>query len=281
LVRRPRLSSLLGLLALVPGLAHAAPAPRRIVSLNLCADQYLIALADPGQIAGLTEWARDPALSYYADRARSLPFTHRSAEEVLTLGSDLVVGAPFRTKAALKPLKAHGVKMIDLPYKDGLPGIEESIRTVAAAIGHPDRGEAMIAKMHAELAAIGPLPGRGRVAAYYQRQGYLTGTGTLVDDMMTRVGLVNLAGRLHKPVLSQLSLEELALARPDFLIVESRTEHVTDKGSEMLHHPLLDQAIAPGHRLTISQAMTVCGGPFYPRAVKTLADEVRSADRRQ
>ena len=34
------------------GTAHAAP--RRIVSLNVCADQYLIALADKGQIAALS-----------------------------------------------------------------------------------------------------------------------------------------------------------------------------------------------------------------------------------
>jgi iron complex transport system substrate-binding protein len=269
---------LAGLLALSPAMGRAAP-PRRIVSLNLCADQYLLALADPAQIAGLTEWARDPDMSYYAGKARTLPFTHRTAEEVLTLRPDLVIGAPFVTRHALAPLQKSGVPMIDLPFDTDLPSIEASIRRVAAAVGHKARGEAMIAAMHVDLARIGPPPGRGRVAAYYQRQGYLTGTGTLVDDMMRRVGLTNLAARLGKPSLSQLPLETLAMARPDFLIVEARTDVVADKGSEMLHHPLLDRVVAPGHRLTLPQAMTVCGGPFYPQAVAALAAQVRAADR--
>ena len=40
---------LAGLLALSPAMGRAAP-PRRIVSLNLCADQYLLALADPSDL---------------------------------------------------------------------------------------------------------------------------------------------------------------------------------------------------------------------------------------
>ncbi len=264
-------------------LLGAAPptVPKRIVSLNMCADELVIALADPGQIAGLTEWARDPALSYYADRARALPVTHRSAEEVVALHPDLVIGAPYRTKAILAPLKARGVRMIELPPKDGLAGVESSITLIAAAVGHPDLGRAVIARMEEDLARIGPPPGKGRVAAYYQRQGYLTGTGTLVDDMMTRAGLANLAARLGRPVLSQISLEQMALARPDFLVMDDGTRIADDRGSAMLHHPLLDRAVPPAHHLYLPQALTVCGTPGYPQAVAMLAQQIRQADHAQ
>ncbi len=271
----------LPLLGAAPGGVPAATAPRRVVSLNMCADQLVIALADRSQIAALTEWARDPDLSFYADRARTLPFTHRSAEEVLELRPDLVIDAPFRTRAVLKPLKARGVKMIDLPHNDGVDGIEESIRLVAGALGHPDRGEALIASIRAQLAGIGAQPGRGRTAAYYQRQGYLTGTGTLVDDMMARVGLVNLARKLGRGELSQLPLEQLVLARPDFVVTEDGTRAGEDRSGAMVRHPLLEEALRPGHHLYIPQALTVCGGPGYPRAVAMLADQIRRADERK
>jgi iron complex transport system substrate-binding protein len=260
-------------------LLGAAPAPRsapRVVSMNMCADQLVIALADPGQIAALTQWSRDPVLSYYADRAQQLPIIRRSAEEVLTLRPDVVIGAPFRTKSALAPLKAHGVTLVELPKKDGLPGIEESIRVVAEAVGHPQRGEAMIASIQADLARIG-TPGNGRVAAYYQRQGYLTGTGTLIDEMMGRVGLVNLAGKMGLPALSRLSVEELAVARPDFLITDGGARR-TDLGTRMLHHPLITAAVPPARQLVIPQAMTVCGSPAYPKAVAMLAAQIRAVD---
>jgi len=266
---------LLGLLALG---ATQPPVPRRIVSLNMCADQLIIALADPQQIAGLTEWARDPMLSYYADRAQRLPFTHRSAEEVMALKPDLVIGAPYRTKAVLAPLKARGTRMVPLPGKEGYASLAASITTVAEAVGHPDRGRALIHRIDAELAALGPPPGHGRVAAYYQRQGYLTGTGTLVDAMMQRAGLVNLAGRLGRSSLSQISLEQMALARPDFLVMDANTRIADDRGSAMLHHPLLDSAVPPSHHLYIPQALTVCGTPGYPKAVAMLMGQVRAAD---
>ena len=121
-------------------------------------------------------------------------------------------------------------------------------------------------------------PGRGRVAAYYQRQGYLTGTGTLVDEMFRRVGLVNLAGRLGRPALSRLSLEEMALARPDFLILESGTRIVADRGTAALHHPLLDAAVPAARHLYIAQALTVCGSPAYAEAVASLAGQIRALD---
>jgi iron complex transport system substrate-binding protein len=265
-------------------LLGAAPPPRsvvpkRVVSLNMCADQLLVALADPGQIAALTEWARDPDLSSVAVQARAFAFTHRTAEEVMALHPDLVIGAPFRTKAVLAPLKANGVRMVELPKGEGVEGIAASITTIADAVGHPERGRAMIARMHRDLARIGPPPGRGRIAAYYQRNGFLTGTGTRVDDMMRRVGLVNLAGKLGRPALSRLSLEEMALARPDFLVMEDGTRVVADRGTAALHHPILDAAVPPSRRFYIPQSLTVCGTPGFAKAVAILAAQVRAADR--
>lgn len=277
---RPILLALAGALltGAAPPRAPKTP-PRRVVSLNMCADQLVIALADRSQIAGLTEWAADPQLSFYAARARDLPHSHRSAEEVLSARPDLVIGAPYRTKAVLKPLKARGVPLLDLPRAEGLAGAEQSIRAVAKALGHADRGEALIASIHAELDAIGPGPGRGRTAAYYQRQGYLTGTGTSVDEIMRRVGLVNLAGRLKRPALSRVSLEELAVARPDFLVTEESVRRGEDRSGAMIRHPLLARVLPPAHHLWIPQAMTVCPGPGYPKAVAALVDQIRKADR--
>lgn len=276
--RRLLPSCLLLLPCLLLTAAAPAPIPRRIVSLNMCADQLLIALADRGQVAALTEWARDPSLSYYAARAATYRTTRRTAEEVIALNPDLIVGAPFRTKGVLAPLKARGVAMLDMPKGEGFDGIVTAVRAVAKAVGHVDRGERLIATMRAELAAVGPPPGRGRVAAYYQRGGYLTGTGTLVDEAMARVGLVNLAGRLGASALSQLSLEQLVLARPAFIVSDTGTLRVRDRGSAMLHHPLLASSFRPEQRLHIPQALTVCGGPGYPRAVAMLAAQVRRAD---
>lgn len=243
--------------------------PQRIVSLNLCADQLLLELADRNQIAGLTRNANKPEMSAIAGRIQGVRILGTSAEEILAIRPDLVLGMPARRSAAIAVLKDQHYRMIDLKSADTLDDIFASIRATAAAVGHPERGEAMIVQMQRELAAI-PRVGRGKVAAYYQRRGYLTGTGTLVDDLMTRLGFVNLAAKLDKSPLSQMSIEEMVAARPDYLIVESATERVTDQGTEMLHHPALNGI----PRLSIPQAWTVCGGPAYVQAARSLAQQL-------
>ncbi len=263
-------------LATLPDAGGAEPPPpRRIVSLNLCADQYLLALADRAQIAGLTRNATDPALSAAAAQARGLHIMRKSAEEVLALQPDLIVGAPAHGAGMMAALAGHHYTSLPLKPADSYAAITAQIREIAAATGHPDRGAALIARMDRALATL-PRAGRGLVAAYYQRRGYMTGTGTLVDELMHRVGLVNLATRLGKPALAQVSLEEMIAAHPDYLIVERGTDRITDQGSEMLHHPILD-AIP---RLRLPQAWTVCGGPAYVLAAQSLSRQLRAADRR-
>ncbi|MDO9362682.1 MAG: ABC transporter substrate-binding protein [Sphingopyxis sp.] len=250
--------------------AVKAPAvPQRIVSINLCADQLVLALADRGQIAGLTHNATDAEMSGEAAKARGLRLLSNSAEQILAIEPDLIVGMPASRSAALRALPEQDYPLLDLATANTLDEIYTSIDETAEAVGHPERGTALVARMQRELAGL-PKPGRGRVAAYYQRRGYMTGTGTLIDELMTRVGLVNLASKLGKPPLSQLSLEEMVAAQPDFLIVESATDKVTDQGSEMLHHPALKDI----PRISIPQAWTVCGSPAYTTAARSIVEQI-------
>jgi len=243
--------------------------PHRIVSVNLCSDQLLLALGDRDQIAALSSNAAKPEMSAGAARTKGLRILSGSAEEVLALDPDLIIGTTKRRAPVLRGLKANSFRTLDVPPAESYAEIAGSIRMVAAGIGQAPRGEALIARMDRELAGLAKVPNAG-VAAYYQRRGFMTGTGTLVDELMRRVGLVNLAGRLGKSALAQVSLEEMVAAEPDYLIVESATDRVTDLGTEMLHHP----ALAGMKRISIPQAWTVCGGPAYVLAARAMVAQM-------
>ncbi|MDB5702595.1 MAG: iron transporter [Sphingomonadales bacterium] len=274
---RPVVSTLVAIALFAPSFSAAASPPlsrpHRIVSLNLCSDQYLLALADPDQIAGLTHNATDPTMSAAANKARGLHIMGQSAEEVLAIDPDLIIGMPAKRSGIVAALAGRNYRMVDLKSATNYADIVAQIRQVAAAIGQGPRGEVLIARMNRDLASVTHRSGT-RVAAYYQRRGFMTGTGTLVDDLMKRVGLTNLASQLGKPSLSQLSLEELISAHPDYLIVESATDHVVDQGTEMLHHPILDSI----PRLRLPQSWTVCGGPAYVLAARSLARQIADAE---
>lgn len=257
------------------GLTAATPAPpRRIVSLNTCADQYVLALADPAQIAALSPYGHDPELSAAVAKARRFPTLRRPAEEVLAIRPDLLIGFPAGGDGVVGAPPGRW-RTLGLASADSFASIKAQIRQVAAAVGHVDRGETLIRAMERDLAAL-PRPRRGGVAAYYQRRGYMTGTGTLVDELIRRAGLTNLAARLGKPALAQVPLEQMIAARPDFLIVETGTEAVVDQGTEMLRHPVL-RAIP---RIRVPQAWTVCGGPAYVDAARAILRQVNAASKR-
>jgi iron complex transport system substrate-binding protein len=257
------------------GSEAAEERPQRVVSLNLCADQLLVGLADKDQIAGLTRNVNDPEMSAVAAQIVGLPILGNASEEILDIHPDLVIGMPTRRSAALGALQDQDYPALDLKTARNLDDIYASITATAKALGHADRAKKMVADMQRDLADIGTV-GQGRVAAYYQRRGFMTGTGTLIDDMMIRSDLVNLAAKLGKPSLAQVSLEEMVDAKPDFIIMESSTAAVSDQGSEMLHHP----ALAGIPRIYLPQAWTVCGSPAYVQAARTLAEQIQRHDQK-
>ncbi|WOK37473.1 ABC transporter substrate-binding protein [Sphingomonas sp. C3-2] len=272
-------ASLLALIGLGPSAERAAqpvgvtaPAyPLRVVSLNMCADQYLIELADRRQIAALSEYARDPKMSFHARAAAAYPVSAGSAEELLALQPDLIIGSDYQRAGVEALFRNHPVAFVEFGLANSQAEMIAQARSVAAALGQQARGEDLVRR----LGVVGAVQaGTARpVVAYYQRRGFLTGTGTLVDDILTRAGADNLARRLNKPMLAQLSLEEMVAARPDFLLVDAETAQVADQGTEMLHHPAL--RVIP--RLSLSEALTVCGGPSYPLAVENLRRQIAAA----
>ncbi|MEQ8344154.1 MAG: ABC transporter substrate-binding protein [Sneathiellaceae bacterium] len=282
-----RLAPILALLLFAMPAQAETQRPQRIVSMNLCADQYLMALADKGQVAALTHYARDPALSAEAVEAESWPVTRGSAEEILLLQPDLVIASPFRRKETRALLEPFGFPTLEIRPARSFAEIVAQTRQIAAAIGQAARGERLVAAMQAEMAGVdsigvAPAPeGERPEAVHYQRRGFVTGTETLLDEIMAQAGLDNLAARLGKRFIGRVGLEEIVAAAPDHLLLsqgnDRAVEQAVDLGTELLLHPVLLDRHPRDRRLTLPQAATVCGGPSYAPAVRRLREQVRGA----
>ena len=144
-----------------------------MVSLNLCTDQWLVLLA-PEQVVGLSPLARDPALSFVAARAAYLPVVRASAEAVMALHPDLVLGARFGARTTLELLERAGYRVERLDLPDDFPGIRAAIRATAALLGVPDRAAPLIAAMDATLPPPGLRSGPWSGSRAGQRRGQAT-----------------------------------------------------------------------------------------------------------
>ncbi len=140
----------------------SARAAERVVSLNLCTDQMLVLLA-PEKIAALSPLARDPALSFVAPQAAHLPIVRASAEAVLRLHPDLILAAPYGAQTTLALLQQERIPVLRIALPQDFAGIRQATRLLAATLGVPQRGEALLAAMDAGLAALPPSgPRRAR-----------------------------------------------------------------------------------------------------------------------
>ena len=259
---------------LLPAAAFAADVPARIVSINLCADELLVTLADPGQIAGLSTYATDPTLSYVADKAKAFRHDAATAETVVGLHPDLILAGRFTKRATRDMLDRLGYR---LELLDAARSIDDSIaqiRQVAALVGHADRGEALIADIEAARArTIAAAPRARPTAAVYQRRGYVTGGDTLTGELLAIAGFTNAGEALAGKSGGFVPLEQIVARPPDFIVVAASAKRAEDQGSALLAHPALARLYPPERRIVLPEKLTVCGGPSLPAALDWLAAE--------
>jgi iron complex transport system substrate-binding protein len=182
---RPRAFSFLALVA-VASIAHAAP---RVVSLDQCADQYLLALSPRAAIAGLSPRALSDD-SFLRARARGLPVVRPDTEAILGARPDVVVRYWGGTPGLIADLKGRGITVVAIDDATDFAGVRANIRRVARALRAVATGEELIAAMDAKLAsAAGAWDGRS--AIYLTSGGATSGKDTMIDAMFAAAGLKN------------------------------------------------------------------------------------------
>lgn len=260
------------LLAAVP-VAHAAgtaEAPVRVVSMNLCADELVLRLADRGQVLAVTYLARDPRGSTVATEAAGLPVTRGLTEEVVALRPDLVIAGAFTTRATVGMLRRVGSPVLELGVPADLDGVRTQIRQVAGALGHPERGESLVADLDARLASIAPAA-RSLRALVMRPNDFTVAPGGLGDALIRAAGLVNVAAEIGRDRFGQVPLEAAVLADADLIVVDEAAPGLPSLADTLLHHPVF-RALARGHRtVAIPNRFWTCPGPQVAEVVARLA----------
>ena len=190
--------ALIGLLwiASIAAALSAEAAPRRVVSFNLCADQLVVALADPEQIAGLSPYAADPALSVVAAQARRFRRLDWQAEATIALQPDLVLVGPNDRPVTRRLLMAQGLRVIDVALVSDLAGARAQITELAALLGHPERGGRLIAALAAAQARLASVPRPAySTALVVERGGYIAGAAESRRDADRRSRAAAARGR--------------------------------------------------------------------------------------
>jgi iron complex transport system substrate-binding protein len=275
-VRRfARSLALICVLVSISAPASAAAAPERVVSFNICADQLVTALADPAQIVGLSPYAADPTLSAVAEQAKQFPRIEWQAESTIPLRPDLVLIGHRDRSATQRLLSALGYRVEEVELVNTIGQARAQITQVAAWLGQPQRGEALLQRLDAARARLAAAPRpAASTAMLVERSGYAEGPASLAAAMIAEAGL-------HPPpggpagLGGFVPLERLVTLRPDLLVLHGIITEAHDQGAVYLAHPALAALYPPSRRLVLPERYTLCGGPALVAGFEYLAAELR------
>ena len=246
-----------------------------IVSLNPCTDAILAEVAEPQQILAISSYSHDPAASSMdLATARRFRAVSGTVEEVLALRPDLVIGSTFTPPAAVHAMGRLGLRLEQIGMAGTVEESEAQVRRIAALAGHPERGEALIARIRAALAANRGPAGAAVSALVWQLGGIVPGDNTLIADLLRRTGFANAAAARGLGQADMLPLEQVLADPPQLIFAAS---HGAGNEDRMLAHPALAKLSAT-RRETLDPSLLWCGGPTIIRAAERLG-EVRRAMR--
>ncbi|MGE0597672.1 MAG: ABC transporter substrate-binding protein [Hyphomonadaceae bacterium] len=257
-------------------LAFASPvwgAPQRVVSLDYCADQFVLALADRAQIAAVSRGAiRDD--SYHRARAEGLPRTRGALEDVLALRPDLVVrnwGGPWDAEAVYA---RFGVPVLQVGDTPDFAAARADLIDAARVLGHAARGETLAHDLDLRLARLAAAaPAREPGVMYLSSGGAVAGSGVMMDAVISAAGGRNIWQGQSWTVLP---LERMVTTPPALIALGFfETGRTRVNAWTPSRHPAVQRALA--HALTVSlpAAAISCEAWYAIDAAEAIAAALR------
>lgn len=254
--------------------AANADAPRRIVSLDYCADQYVLALADRAQIAAVSRGAlRDD--SFYRERARGLPRVRGGVEEVLAQRPDLIVrnwGGGFD---AAQRYARFGVRVLQVGDAATFAAARADLLSAARTLGQEERGAALAADLDTRLSALERArPAHAPDVLYMTVGGAVAGGGVMMDEVIRAAGGRNVRAAAGWQVMP---LERL-VASPPRIVALGFFENAQGRATpwNYARNAALARALAPARRVVLPADRISCEAWYSVGAAEALSAAIRS-----
>lgn len=248
--------------------------PQRVISIDYCADQYLLKLGLPKQILGVSAKSTTQ-FSYMRKEAETIRKVRPFAEDLITLEPDLVIRSFGGGSGIRNFLEQHGVPVLQIDFLDSLEKIKETIVNVSTALGNKALGDELLDQLKQRLLNI-PSEGRKSPAMYISGGGVTTGPGTLMHDIMTRGNLRNM---VNTPGWRTIPLEQLVSERPEIVVHSFFENFMTNNGAwSPARHPITKKFLHSNPNQSIAPVLLSCGGWYSVDAIEKLSQVSRDRE---
>jgi iron complex transport system substrate-binding protein len=253
-----------------PPLRESQP---RIISLNPCTDALLVELGDADTIVALSGYSRDPRQSSMdVALARRFGTMDGTMEAVVAARPTLILSGSFTPQATRSAYARLGLRLEEFGMAATVEESEGQIRRMAALLGHPERGKALVARIQAGLRAA-QWHAKPASALVWHGGGLVAGPNTLISELLLHTGFSPISATRHLGQGQFLPLEAVVADPPAAILTVSRADG--GQGTHGLSHPVL-AGIKAMRRYQLDPTLEYCGGPTIIRAATRLA-QIRRA----
>lgn len=211
----------------------AAPA-QRIVSLAPSLTEVLFAVGAGEQVVGRDEYSDFPEAALSVESIGST-YETLNTEAILALEPDLVVAAEINSPEQIKALEDLDVAVYFFKNPTDFEGMYQHLEITGQLTGHTEEAGALVESLKARVDAVtqkvASLTEKPKVFYEIDASGgvdkpWTSGPGTFMDTLVSMSGGVNIGGVLSDS-FAQISLEEIVLQDPDFIILGDTAFGVT------------------------------------------------------
>jgi iron complex transport system substrate-binding protein len=236
----------------MPAFALAFASAVRVASLNLCTDEYVLALAAPGQIASLSYLSGEPGDSRAWREARRFHRNNGTLESALPARPTHVLTMGGAGKAAAQIAARLGMRVVTIDYPQTVVEVRDQALRIGSMLGQRQRARAYAAAI-GSLQANGPAPVDAMFAG---------GAGNSLSQRSLGAEWLALAGYRQRSLPNgRISLETLATAPPKWLIRSDYRDGEYSRGQAWFDHPLVRRQAGRTIR-TDGRAWTCAGLPM-------------------
>ncbi len=195
--------------------------PASIISLSLFSDEVLLSLVEPERFAGASSLAADPVYSNVAHLASGIePRVDFNVEQIISIFPDVVFAASWSEADKIAQLRSAGLVVYQTNTPFAVDGIKAEIRALAAIVGEPEAGEALVAEMERRIEAleraVGDITGPERAQAIdYNTWGTANGADTTWNEVLRLAGVDNAAAPFESGDFGQVPMSKELLVEID------------------------------------------------------------------
>lgn len=247
--------------------AITAPPAQRVISLDYCADQFVLKLLPRSRILAVSPDA-EKHFSYMRDTAAGIAKVRPVAEDVLAIEPDLIVRSYGGGPHAKHFFERAGISVLQVPFANGIEEVRTTIQFLADQLGVSERGAEVISNMNRRLSDVSTTH-TNQLALYMTPTGVTSGPGTMIHEMLRAAGYANFE---RQAGWRSIPLERLAYEQPD--IVAAAFFNVDTNHPSLwspMRHPVAKKQMYGQPTVMLQGAWTSCGGWYLLDAIEALA----------